>query len=78
MTERDLWDYRKEHGILPVFKRVDTCAAEFESYTPYLYSTYEAEDEAAQRGLGRPAGMRPSCDPGHDRTAGIGHSVQLR
>ena len=30
----------------PVFKRVDTCAAEFESYTPYLYSTYEDEDEA--------------------------------
>ncbi len=32
--------------IRPVFKRVDTCAAEFESYTPYLYSTYEEEDEA--------------------------------
>src|SRR5712691_1864627 len=38
---------RKKHGILPVYKRVDTCAAEFESYTPYLYSTYEEEDEAA-------------------------------
>jgi carbamoyl-phosphate synthase large subunit len=37
---------RKEHGIVPVYKRVDTCAAEFESYTPYLYSTYEDEDEA--------------------------------
>ena len=37
---------RKAAGILPVFKRVDTCAAEFESYTPYLYSTYEQEDEA--------------------------------
>ncbi len=33
-------------GIAPVFKRVDTCAAEFESFTPYLYSTYEEEDEA--------------------------------
>jgi carbamoyl-phosphate synthase large subunit len=33
-------------GITPVYKRVDTCAAEFESYTPYLYSTYEREDEA--------------------------------
>ena len=31
----------------PVFKRVDTCAAEFESFTPYLYSTYEEEDESA-------------------------------
>ena len=37
---------RKEHNVRPVFKRVDTCAAEFESYTPYLYSTYEEEDEA--------------------------------
>jgi len=46
VTEADLWNYRCEQGILPVFKRVDTCAAEFESYTPYLYSTYEAEDEA--------------------------------
>jgi carbamoyl-phosphate synthase large subunit len=33
-------------GIVPVYKRVDTCAAEFESYTPYLYSTYETECEA--------------------------------
>jgi carbamoyl-phosphate synthase large subunit len=38
---------RKKHGIKPVYKRVDTCAAEFESFTPYLYSTYEEEDEAA-------------------------------
>ena len=37
---------RKQHGLVPVFKRVDTCAAEFESYTPYMYSTYEDEDEA--------------------------------
>jgi carbamoyl-phosphate synthase large subunit len=39
--------FRKKHGLHPVYKRVDTCAAEFESYTPYLYSTYEDEDEAA-------------------------------
>jgi carbamoyl-phosphate synthase large subunit len=37
---------RKQHGIRPVYKRVDTCAAEFESFTPYMYSTYEEEDEA--------------------------------
>ena len=37
---------RKKFGVKPVYKRVDTCAAEFESYTPYLYSTYEDEDEA--------------------------------
>jgi carbamoyl-phosphate synthase large subunit len=38
---------RRDLGVMPVFKRVDTCAAEFESYTPYLYSTYEEEDESA-------------------------------
>ncbi|HSY59017.1 MAG TPA: carbamoyl-phosphate synthase large subunit, partial [Terriglobales bacterium] len=38
---------RKELGVTPVFKRVDTCAAEFESFTPYMYSTYEEEDESA-------------------------------
>ncbi|MBZ5647500.1 MAG: carbamoyl-phosphate synthase large subunit [Acidobacteriia bacterium] len=37
---------RHKHGIKPVYKQVDTCAAEFESYTPYLYSTYEDESEA--------------------------------
>ncbi len=38
---------RKELGVRPVYKRVDTCAAEFESFTPYLYSTYDGvEDEA--------------------------------
>src|SRR5881394_320495 len=39
--------FRKKHKLKPVYKRVDTCAAEFESFTPYLYSTYEEEDEAA-------------------------------
>jgi carbamoyl-phosphate synthase large subunit len=37
---------RKDKGIAPVYKRVDTCGAEFESFTPYLYSTYEEECEA--------------------------------
>jgi carbamoyl-phosphate synthase large subunit len=37
---------RKALGILPVYKLVDTCAAEFEAYTPYYYSTYDSEDEA--------------------------------
>jgi carbamoyl-phosphate synthase large subunit len=37
---------RESMGIIPTYKRVDTCAAEFEAYTPYLYSTYEVEDEA--------------------------------
>jgi carbamoyl-phosphate synthase large subunit len=37
---------REQLGVRPTYKRVDTCAAEFESFTPYLYSTYEDEDEA--------------------------------
>jgi carbamoyl-phosphate synthase large subunit len=40
-------ELRQRLGIKPVFKLVDTCAAEFESMTPYLYSTYDEEDEAA-------------------------------
>jgi carbamoyl-phosphate synthase large subunit len=39
-------ELREQQGIRPVFKLVDTCAAEFESMTPYLYSTYDEEDEA--------------------------------
>ncbi|MFQ5738498.1 MAG: carbamoyl-phosphate synthase large subunit [Acidobacteriota bacterium] len=46
VTDRTIWEFRRKHGIRPVFKRVDTCAAEFESHTPYLYSTYESEDES--------------------------------
>jgi len=46
-SEDDVRDFRKRVGIVPVYKRVDTCGAEFESFTPYLYSTYESEDEAA-------------------------------
>ncbi|MGB9144912.1 MAG: carbamoyl-phosphate synthase large subunit [Acidobacteriaceae bacterium] len=38
---------RKAQGLRPVYKLVDTCAAEFESFTPYLYSSYDEEDEAA-------------------------------
>jgi len=45
-TEDEVRAFRKRLGIVPVYKRVDTCGAEFESFTPYLYSTYEEEDEA--------------------------------
>jgi carbamoyl-phosphate synthase large subunit len=45
-TEAEVRSRRKSLGITPVYKRVDTCAAEFESHTPYLYSTYEDECEA--------------------------------
>jgi carbamoyl-phosphate synthase large subunit len=43
---------RRRMGLAPAFKRVDTCGAEFEAHTPYLYSSYDAEDEA------RPTGRR--------------------
>ena len=43
---RDVRAVRRELGILPTFQRVDTCAAEFEAQTPYLYSAYESVDEA--------------------------------
>ena len=46
-SEDEVREHRKKLGVVPVYKRVDTCGAEFESFTPYLYSTYESECEAA-------------------------------
>ena len=46
-SEDDIRALRKRENIIPVYKLVDTCAAEFASYTPYYYSTYEEENEAA-------------------------------
>ena len=46
-SEDEVRAFRKSAGVIPVYKRVDTCGAEFESFTPYLYSTYETENEAA-------------------------------
>jgi len=43
--EASVRSLRKRHGIVPTYKLVDTCAAEFEAYTPYYYSTYSDEDE---------------------------------
>src|SRR3989339_216866 len=48
--EDEIRERRIELGLVPAFKRIDTCAAEFESFTPYLYSTYERECEAAPTG----------------------------
>ena len=45
-TEYEIAQRRREFGVRPVYKSVDTCGAEFEAFTPYLYSTYEGEDEA--------------------------------
>ena len=44
-TEDEVRLYRKQLGVIPVYKTVDTCAAEFEAFTPYHYSTYEEETE---------------------------------
>ncbi|HBZ52247.1 MAG TPA: carbamoyl-phosphate synthase large subunit [Eubacterium sp.] len=45
-TEDDIWKLRREYSIYPVYKMIDTCASEFESYVPYFYSTYETENES--------------------------------
>src|SRR4029077_13478502 len=45
-TQREVRERRRELAVRPVFKRVDTCAAEFDTQTAYLYSTYEEECEA--------------------------------
>ncbi|MCP1366083.1 carbamoyl-phosphate synthase large subunit, partial [Halomonas sp. BBD48] len=47
VSEKEFRRARQKHGIRPVYKRVDTCAAEFASHTAYMYSTYEEECEAA-------------------------------
>jgi carbamoyl-phosphate synthase large subunit len=44
-SREDIFSKRQTLGVLPVYKLVDTCAAEFEAYTPYYYSTYDQEDE---------------------------------
>ncbi len=44
--EREVFDRRRALGIFPVYKMIDTCASEFESYVPYFYSTYEDENES--------------------------------
>ncbi len=46
--EEEVRAYRKQLGVVPVYKLVDTCAAEFEAYTPYYYSTYETGESEAQ------------------------------
>ena len=48
VREDDVRQARESVGVTPVFKRIDTCAAEFESHTPYLYGCYEEEDEAGE------------------------------
>ena len=45
-AETEIFNLRKQHNIMPIYKMIDTCASEFESYIPYFYSTYEEENES--------------------------------
>ena len=65
-SEMAVREHRKQLGVEAVFKQVDTCAAEFEAYTPYYYSSYEDEDESpgAITKNGEPGGVSPRS--GHD------------
>ncbi len=46
ITAREVFDFRKDHQIFPIYKMIDSCASEFDSYIPYFYSTYEGENES--------------------------------
>ena len=46
MSQKEMFLLRREHNIFPVYKMIDTCASEFSSYVPYVYSTYEQENES--------------------------------
>ncbi len=46
VSEMDVFELRKKEKIFPIYKMIDTCASEFESYVPYFYSTYEGENES--------------------------------
>ena len=46
MTGEEIFRIREKHNMFPVYKMIDTCASEFESYIPYFYSTYEQENES--------------------------------
>lgn len=46
VSAKEIFEIRKENGIFPTYKMIDTCASEFKSYVPYFYSTYEKENES--------------------------------
>ena len=46
ITEIDMYNYRVENNLFPIYKMIDTCACAYDSYIPYLYSTYEDENES--------------------------------
>lgn len=47
VSEAEIFDIRRSSEIMPIYKMIDTCASEFDSYIPYFYSTYESENESA-------------------------------
>jgi carbamoyl-phosphate synthase large subunit len=50
VDEFTVWHMRKKAGVMPAYKMIDTCAAEFEASTPYFYSSYDSEDEMIESG----------------------------
>jgi carbamoyl-phosphate synthase large subunit len=68
VSEAEVRRVRKEWGVLPTFKRVDTCAAEFEAYTPYYYSSYEAPCEQLTNDEGAPGAQTLGCGHLDDET----------
>ncbi|PAX09372.1 carbamoyl-phosphate synthase large subunit [Sphingomonas lenta] len=58
VTEEEVRQHRRKLGVRPVFKRIDTCAAEFEARTPYMYSTYEAPSFGAPEDESMPSDRR--------------------
>ena len=49
-SEEEIFAFRESHGIMPVYKMIDTCASEFDSYIPYFYTTYDEENESVVSG----------------------------
>jgi len=74
MTEEEVRRRRRKSGVRPTYKLVDTCAAEFEAYTPYYYSTYEREKEPPRPGRRNSAGKVMILGGGPNR---IGQGIEF-
>ena len=77
MDEEEIFSFRQEKKILPVYKMIDTCASEFESYVPYFYSTYEEENEALPEGDPENGRSKDSCMEKDDAGSGIRKIIVL-
>src|SRR3546814_1537112 len=62
VTETEVRSARHKLGVRPVFKRIDTCAAEFEARTPYMYSTYEAPSFGEPENEAQPSDRKKIVD----------------